>query len=142
MSGTPRIITALVPVLVLHIDELNLNAVRAKLAPVGLQRRLDWLIENTIHAIQDELRHSPPRTRAQRYRRAEVVLNAALDFAKEQRLPSPDSPPDILDGHIRTKATLQDILASSSAISRRWRIATALQPQDFVDALRAAFASH
>jgi len=79
-----------VPVLVLHIDELNLNAVRAKLAPVGLQRRLDWLIDNITHAIQ----------------------------------------------------TLQDVLASSSTISRRWRIATALQPQDFVDALRAAFASH
>jgi transcriptional regulator with XRE-family HTH domain len=140
VSGTPRIITALAPVLVLHIDELNLNAVRAKLAPVGLQRRLDWLIDNTAHAIQEELRRSPPRTRAQRYRRAELVLETALDFAK-QRLPSPESPPDILDGHIRTKATLQDVVASSSTISRRWRIATALQPQDFIDALRAAFAN-
>jgi len=142
VSGTPRIITALAPVLVLHVDELNLNSVRAKLALVGLQRRLDWLIDNTLHAIQEELRRSPPRTRVQRYRRAELVLEAALDFSTEQRLPSPDSAPDILDAHIRTKATLQEVLASSSAISRRWRIATALQPQDFIHALRASLVSH
>jgi transcriptional regulator with XRE-family HTH domain len=138
VSGAPRLITALAPVLVLHIDELNLNTPRAKLASIGLQRRLDWLIDNTCHALQEELQHAPPRAWAQRYRRAELVLETALDFAKEQAIPSQNSSPDILEGNIRSKATLKGVLASSSEISRRWGIATALQPHDFTIALRAA----
>jgi hypothetical protein len=67
-----------------------------------------------------------------------LVLDTALDFAKRQRPPSPDDPPDILDAQVRSKATLQDMLASSSTISRRWGILTALQPEDFAAALRAA----
>jgi transcriptional regulator with XRE-family HTH domain len=136
VSGTPRLITALAPVLVLHVDEINLNAVRAKLASIGLQRRLDWLVDNTCHALREELQHAPPRAWARRYRRAELVLETALAFAKEHAIPSQNSTPDILDGNIRSKATLRDVLGSSSEISRRWGIATALQPHDFTAALR------
>jgi transcriptional regulator with XRE-family HTH domain len=142
LSGAPRLITALAPVLVLHIDELNLNALRAKLASIGLQRRLDWLIDNTSQALQEELRHAPPRVWAQRYRRAELVLQTVLAFAKEQEMPSQNSAPDILDAHIRSQATLRDVLASSSKVSRRWGIATALQPHDFTAALRGARVGH
>ena len=138
VSGAPRLITAVAPVLVLHIDQLNLNAVRAKLASIGLQRRLDWLLDNTCQAVQEELRDAPPRVWAQRYRRAELVLETALDFVKEHAVPSQKGSPDILDGNIRSKATLRDLLASSSEVSRRWGIATALQPHDFTTALRAA----
>lgn len=138
VSGEPRLIAALAPVLVLHIDELNADAVRSRLAPLGLQRRLDWLFDNTLHAVEDALRGTPPRPWAQRYRRARLVLDAALGFAKEHRLPPPGSLPDILDGHIRSKATLNEVIAGSSELSRRWGIVTALQPRDFVEALRAA----
>jgi transcriptional regulator with XRE-family HTH domain len=142
VSGTPRMITALAPVLVLHIDELNLNAVRAELASSGLQRRLDWLLDNTYQALQEELRHAPPRVWAQRYRRAELVLGTILDFAREQVIPSQNGSPDILDANIRSKATLNDVLASSSKASRKWGIATALQPHDFTKALREARVGH
>jgi transcriptional regulator with XRE-family HTH domain len=138
VSGTPRLITALAPVLVLHVDEINLNAVRAKLASIGLQRRLDWLVDNTCHALREELQHAPPRAWAQRYRRAVLVLETALAFAKEHATPSQSTTPDILDGNIRSKATLRDVLGSSSEVSRRWGIATALQPHDFTAALRGA----
>jgi len=114
-----------------------LNAVRAKLAAIGLQRRLDWLIDNTCQAIKEELRSAPPRAWAQRYRRAELVFETALDFAK-QSSPSQNAPPHILDGNVRSKASLQELLDSSSDVSRRWRVATALQPHDFTTALRAA----
>jgi transcriptional regulator with XRE-family HTH domain len=138
VSGTPRLITALAPVLVLHVDEINLNAVRAKLASIGLQRRLDWLVDNTCHALREELQHAPPRAWAQRYRRAVLVLETALAFAKEHATPSQSTTPDILDGNIRSKATLREVLGSSSEVSRRWGIATALQPHDFTAALRGA----
>lgn len=142
ISGEPRFITALAPLLVLHLDQVNLNAVRSRLAAVGLQRRLDWLIDNTVRAVQQELQSSPPRPWPQRYRRAQVQLEAALDFAKGHQLPPPGDPPDILDGHIRTKATLNEVITSSSDASRRWGIATAMQPQDFLVALRAARGGH
>jgi hypothetical protein len=138
ISGAPRLITALAPVLVLHIDEINLNAVRAKLASIGLQRRLDWLIDNTCWAIREELRRPPPRAWAQRYRRAGLVLETALDFAKNQATPSQKSASDILDGNVRSKATLRDVLATSSEASKRWAIATALRPEEFAAALRDA----
>jgi len=138
ISGEPRFITALAPLLVLHIGQVNLNAVRSRLASVGLQRRLDWLIDNTLEAIRRELQASPPRPGPQRNRRAQGVLEGALDFARQQRRPAQGDPPDILDGHIRTKATLNDVIASSSDASRRWGIATSLQPQDFAVALREA----
>jgi transcriptional regulator with XRE-family HTH domain len=138
ISGEPRFITALAPLLVLHIDQVNRNAVRSRLASVGLQRRLDWLIDNTLEAVQQELQASPPRPWPQRYRRAQVLLEGSLDFARQQRLPAQGDPPDILDGHVRTKATLEEVIASSSKESRRWGIATTIQPQDFVVALRAA----
>lgn len=141
LSATPRLTTALAPVLVLHVDELNLNAVRAKLASIGLQRRLDWLIDNTSQAVKEELRTAPPRVWAQRYRRAELVFETALDFAKHAT-PRQDGPPDILDGNVRSKASLKQLVESSSEVSQRWGIATALQPDDFTTALRAARVEH
>jgi hypothetical protein len=98
---------------VLHIEQLNLNAVRAKLASVGLQRRLDWLIDNTLDAVQHELQTSPRRPWPQRYRGAQVLLEAALEFAREHRRPAPGDPPDILGAHIRTKASLKEVIGSS-----------------------------
>ncbi|MBI5534582.1 MAG: helix-turn-helix transcriptional regulator [Deltaproteobacteria bacterium] len=138
--GGPRLVTALAPVLVLHIDAVNLHAIRAKLATLGLDRRLDWLVDNTAHAVREELGSRLPQEWARRYRRALVVLQSSLDFLEHRERASADAalPPDLLDSHIRTKSTLRAVLAESSPISRRWGIATSLQPQDFVDALRAA----
>ena len=141
VAATPRLTTALAPVLVLHVDELKLNAVRAKLASIGLQRRLDWLIDNTSRAVKEELRNAPPREWAQRYRRAELVLETELEFAKQARPPQ-KAAPDIFDGNIRSKASLKELLDASSEVSRRWGIATALQPHDFATALRAARVEH
>jgi len=101
-------------------------------------RRLDWLTDNGLHAVTQELRASPPRPWPQRYRRAQVQLEAELYFAQNHRLPPPGDPPDILEGHIRAKATLNEVIASSLDASRRCGIATSLQPRDFVDALRSA----
>lgn len=45
--------------------------------------------------------------------------------------------PDLLDPDILSEKTLEEMKASRSEISRRWGIATALQPADFVEALKA-----
>ena len=65
-----------------------------------------------------------------------VVLSAFLEFVG----PAPDRHrvPNVLDGGIRSKRTLEEVRAASSAISKRWGIVTVLQPEDFVEALRGA----
>ena len=140
----PRLITALGPVLVCHVDHIKLKRLEVQLAEAGLERRLAWLVDNTLEAIRQELHHSPSRQWGKLYRRAEVVLGTFLDLVNaEQRLRSSNSKPalDLLDADIRSKKTLDDVVASSSPMSRRWGIVTSLQAEDFVEALRAARAA-
>jgi hypothetical protein len=133
-------VTALAPVLVLHIYEVNLPALRASMANVGLERRFSWLLDNTAHALREELRGPLSRIWLRTYRRALVALETTLDLATltGEALPEAARPADILDPHIRSRTSRDRAWSTASTISRRWGIATSLQPEDFIEALRAA----
>jgi transcriptional regulator with XRE-family HTH domain len=140
LTKHPRLITALAPVIVQHIDAINLHQVNAELAQVGLQRRLGWLVENTVEAVE-RVGSRAPRRLAANYRGAKVILGnfLALVYSEQQALPDdPRHGIDFLDRNIRSERTLGDVIATSSPISRRWRIATSIQPDDFEAAMRAA----
>jgi transcriptional regulator with XRE-family HTH domain len=138
-ENSPRLITALAPVLVANIDRINLNQVRAAAVDLGLQDRLAWIVENTLAAIRQVFAEHPPAVWARRYRRAETVLGVFLaSIAPARRVRSRAATVDVLDPGIRSARTLQEVTASSSQISRRWRVVTGLRPEDFTDALRAA----
>jgi transcriptional regulator with XRE-family HTH domain len=138
--GSPRLLTALGPVLVNHVDRIRLKKLHARLTEAGLERRLGWLIDNVLDAIRSELKQAPPRLWAKRYRRAAVVLDTFLEYVGSSSFGRPNDAvgPDILDPSIRTKRTLEEVKASSSPISQRWNIVTGLQPDDFSHALREA----
>jgi transcriptional regulator with XRE-family HTH domain len=141
--GEPRSVTALAPVLVLHINEVNLPALRAKLANVGLEHRFNWLLDNTEQALREALQSTLPRPWSRTYRRALLVLETHLELLQRAGEPpaavrDAPKPSEILDHHIRTAATLAGAWSAASPISRRWGIGTSLQPRDFVEALRAA----
>lgn len=141
-AGVPRYITSLAPLLVHNIDRINLNKLRSQFLEYGLERRLAWLIENTLVAVGHELLSGLPRKEAMRYRRAELILTAYLGnapFKRHQR--SSDEALDILDAEIDNEKTLHEVQNSESTISRRWDIATALQPDDFIEALKASRAA-
>lgn len=146
LDGSPRHLTAVAPVLVRKIDRLNLRKLRADLVEAGLERRLGWLVENTLAAVRGELPRPLPKPLAQRYRRAEAVLDVFMDFALTQLahesarefLNDRGAPLDLLDATIGSPKTRRAVAAASSDISQRWGIITSLQPEDFVDALRAA----
>jgi hypothetical protein len=70
-----------------------------------------------------------------------VLLESFLSFVSA-RSDEGAAPPDVLDAAIRSKQTLNEVVAASSPISRRWGIASALQPEDFAVALRSAHAAH
>lgn len=137
--GSPRLVTALAPVLVNNIARLNLSKLRSDLAEAGIQRRLDWVIDNTLEAIAVELHdRTLSREDIQRYRQAQVELDIFRAFTPP---PRGKARPDILDRYIRSKETLADVQASASPASRRWGIVTAIVPADFAKALREARAS-
>jgi transcriptional regulator with XRE-family HTH domain len=138
-SEFPRLITALAPVLVSNIGRVNLKRLYAQLAEAGLERRLAWLVENTLESIRRELPGLPSTTWRRLYNRAQVVLATFLEFVSAE--PHPPSAPDVLDAGIRSKRTLEEVTNGSSAISRRWGIVTTLQPEDFTEALRGGRAA-
>jgi transcriptional regulator with XRE-family HTH domain len=136
---SPRHVTSLAPVLVRNIDRINLKKLQGQLAESGFERRLAWLVNNTLEAIRTELSHELPRNWAVLYRRAEVVFDAFLTLDLAERFPAEAiGAPDIFDTDILSTETLVEVQASCSGISRRWGIASSLKPEDFVEALRAA----
>lgn len=143
VAGTPRLVAALGPVLVNQLDHIQLKKLHARLTEAGLERRLGWLIENVLAAIRSELDKTLPREWTKRYRRAVVVLDTFLESAGASSVGRPDDAVgvDILDPNIRTKRTMNEVKESSSPISLRWNIVTAIQPDDFSRALRDARAS-
>jgi len=138
-AQSPRHITSLAPVLVRHIDRINLNKLHSQFLEYGLERRLSWLIENTLVAVRHELSGGLPRKEAILYGRAEFIFNAYLENIPFNR-PRRNSVEalDILDAKILSEKTLKVIQNSTSTISHRWGIATALQPDDFIEALKAS----
>jgi HTH-type transcriptional regulator/antitoxin HipB len=137
-SASPRLLTALAPVLVEQVDRLNLRKLRADLVELGFERRLDWLLDNTREALEEELRGAPPPAWARRYRRARTILELALDATPAVGHDEVAGPPDVLDAGVRSKQTLKEVLAASSSLSRRLGIASSLHPKDFAEALRGA----
>lgn len=140
-EGDPRLTAALAPVVVSNIDRIPLAKAQLDLARAGFERRLPWLCENLVEAIQSELKTRPPQSWAKEARRADLVLKLFLGSA---------APPsegaladwDALDSGIRTMKTALVVREAASEPSRKWRIITSLTPQDFARALRDARATH
>lgn len=139
IGQSSRQVAALAPVLVSNSEDVSVLAVR--LLGSGVERRLGWVIENTLAAVRQELPTVPRGPIARSYRRAEVVLDAALESLRANltREFRPSAGVDLLDPAVVTKRTLDELKENSSDISKRWGIVTALQPADFADALKDAF---
>lgn len=146
-EGDPRLTTALAPVLVANVDRVRLAKIHQDLSRVGFERRLAWVCENTVQAIELELKNEVPLDWATAARRAAVVIGQFVDAVTRARRSSGSASleaieSDILDPSIRSDKTLKEVRKRESAISRKWRVDTALAPEDFAEALRAARAAH
>jgi transcriptional regulator with XRE-family HTH domain len=143
VQGDPRLATALAPVLIANADRVSLSRLYLDLERVGLERRLAWLCENTLAALDSDLLKELPRAWAQRARRSIVLLETFLKPLTHKLDGRTDSPsPDVFDPSIRSRKTLDAVQAASSSISQRWGIVSALQPQDFAQATRDASAAN
>ncbi len=134
-AGSPRLLTALAPVLVARADELQLRVVESQLAALGLSHRLGWLVENTVTALHDLSRDTGSWPVASRYRRAAVVLSAWLHTPRPEHRGEAQ---DVLDASIRSEKSLAMVELRRSPISARWGIVSELLPADFARAIEAA----
>lgn len=133
-----RFVTALGPVLLKHVDSVSLPALRERLADAGRLARLGWLIQN----VRDALLLPPPNKDAdlrRRVSRAILVLSNELDV-----FPAPPTPlrsaPDVFDPTLRSAESLNIVWnQQASPISRRWGIATDIQPDDYRKAIWEAY---
>jgi len=145
LLGSPRLVTAIAPVLTSHAERLNLTRLFAELEKLGHERRLAWVVENTLLALDSLVHAADPQsaTWTKVRRRAEVPLKLFLEFVgwRHGATEPPDGPPDLLDATIRSRRTLDEIQRRASKPSTRWGIATSLQPDDFIQALRASRAA-
>jgi|JI10StandDraft_1071094.scaffolds.fasta_scaffold03268_14 transcriptional regulator with XRE-family HTH domain len=138
LLATPRLLTALAPVMVKHIDRLNLPRLDAQLQEVGLGRRVAWLADNVLAAIELERQHALPAEFSTAYRRAETVIGRYLDDRRAAAPPAAPQGVDVLDATIRSQRSLEHVVTRASDIARRWGVATDLRPEDFAAALEAA----
>lgn len=134
-ASSPRQITAIAPVIVNQINNLNLNMLRLKLAEAGFERRLGWVLENTLEAVRGELASLRGEWRP-KYRRAELVLRNLLVHWHIAEGGKPAE--DILDRDIFSPETLDQVKGALPPPAKKWGIITRITVADFVEALRGA----
>lgn len=135
-AASPRLVTALAPALISNIDGVSLNRLWGSFRELGLERRVGWLVEETLLAVQQ--RGDPPRALSRHYRRATGTMSSLLSVWKPAFDALPRAAPDILDSNLRSAKTIAEVQDSASAIARWWNIVTTIRTDDFVEALRAA----
>lgn len=141
-AESPRDIAALAPVIVQNAATLPLDRVSSDLLYLGahLQRRLCWLLDNVIAALDAELKTPLPQAWKVRYLRAKTRI--AGDFKQIKRRWDPlygekqTAVEDIVDTNLVGSESLQQARAQSSEISGHWDIVSSLQVEDFIRALR------
>jgi transcriptional regulator with XRE-family HTH domain len=135
VAQSPRLITALAPVLVANADRINFNKLQFELSEAGLPRRLPWLVENVLYALEHTGSGTHSREWGRARRRASVLFQTFLDSVRADPHTGSLGASDILDANIRSKRSRDEATALSSPSAKRWRIVTNLQPKDFAEAL-------
>lgn len=133
-SRTPRLVTALAPVMLKHLDDLSLPALRLRLSPSHRDSRLGWLLEN----VREALAVTPPWADSGWRRRAARVSTLLDEELARFSPPFEGDASDLFDPSIRSKRTRDVVWDRASPISRRWGIVSALQPEDFRQATWSA----
>ena len=103
---------------------------------------MGWAIDCTLQAIRLESDQVLPRDRRLKYRRAALIIESF--FAPWRITPGPTTDPrvppqyDVLDPEITSRETLDEVIKDLSPTAQRWKIATGIEVDDFVRALRGA----
>lgn len=133
-----RHVASLAPVFVRRQKEIQLKRLWAQFVAYGLENRLGWALENIREALFLASSHSLTRQNLIAIRAAERALDPFLLWAETQRLRLVDSHDDLLGLASLGAKSRKEVSAASSGISKRWGVISRIQPEDFLEALRAA----
>lgn len=140
-ADSARQIAAVAPVFVEHSGQINLTRLRNEFAELGLGNRFGWAIECTLEAVRLESAQVLSREWRLKYRRAATIIETYIaPFIIISPTPNPDqSPPfEVLDPEITSPEALKEVIVNLAPLARKWRIATTIEVDDFVRALRGA----
>lgn len=135
-----RALTALAPVFIRHIGQLNLHKLFVQFKDLHLENRYGWLIDNILEAILVSTQDAPTRSQLLALRRAENVLRTHRERVDLKGVPPNLIHEDWLGFPVASGKTKNEILKNLSDISRRWNILTTLKPEDFAKAIRENYA--
>ena len=135
-AGSARWITALAPVLVRNIDRVNLQKLHAQFRDYGLHNRFLWLLDNVAQAIRETLEGPHPRKPGVVLQRTLSALEAFRAWVNPRPWETQEGPEDNLGPGILSSESRNELRAESSDLSRRWKILTPIQVEDFKTALR------
>lgn len=140
-ADSARQIAAVAPVFVEHAGQINLTRLRHEFAELGLENRFGWAIESTLDAVRLEAAQVLPREWRLKYRRAATIIEtyiAPFIILSPTSTPDKPAPFEVLDPEITSPEALKEAVENSSLLARKWRIATRIEVDDFVRALRGA----
>lgn len=141
-ADSARQVAAIAPVLVDNAGQLNLTRLRTELAQLGLENRFNWAVESTLRAIELDSNDVLSADWRRKYRRAKLIIETFFQPALIVHGPTedPTAAPryDVLDAEITTQEGLKEVVENLSPTARRWKIATRIEVDDFVRALRGA----
>lgn len=135
-AGSSRWITALAPVLVRNIDQVNLQKLHAQFRDYGLHHRFLWLLDNVSQAIRETLEETLTRKQKVALQRTLSALETFRAWVHPRPWETSEGPEDTLGPGILSAETRNELRAESSDLSKRWRILTSIQVEDFKNALR------
>lgn len=132
----PRALTALAPVIIRNIGQINLPKLFVSFKEFKLEQRYGWLIDNILGAISLTLKDVPPGKQALALVKAENVLRQHRDrFCADGTIGGPLEE-DYLGVPIASARTKNEVLRNRSEVSRAWHILTTLQVEDFAKAIK------
>lgn len=142
-AESPRDIAGLAPVIVKNVGSLPFTELARSLFVLGshLERRLCWLLDNILAAIDIQLQTGNlTHSDKVRYLRARTRLSGELRLIS-QRWQShygeeTIKEEDTLDLDLNSPESIDEARSTSSKISKRWKIVSHIQPNDFAAALR------
>lgn len=123
IDGSPRIVTAVAPILLLRNELLNLRKLHAQLAEFGFERRLLWVIANTLDAVERRFLGGIETTNLHPYTAPlELLLRGRSDeWLRRRRAPPGDDGGTVPSSRFSTTAATwrvpspSEVPASSSA---------------------------
>jgi transcriptional regulator with XRE-family HTH domain len=133
-KSSPRLIAALVPVIVKHCENINFLEIAERLCVHGIENRLWWIVEGTFFAVQERLKDPfLPRDFHRQYQTAFLLLERKKidSSAVREHLKL-----DELDQGLISAKTVKLVKDDRDELAEDWGIITRIKLRDLVEFLQ------